>query len=306
MQVLAPGVSASAVALAAERLEQLAETARSDPDANAEYQRVIYHLQVSRDTSTHDAGTWLVSRAFAAENRHMPAVEPFDALPTAEFKARMSEELSRDRSTTVHEASRRLFDGPTRPEEARIYFQHHWHRSQWFYRDITHFALRFMNVSDSSSLYENLFDETGGGNGDVAHPRLLARLNDYFDISVTEPTETHSFEYLNFRARCLRNPNVEWGLAYMFALEQGTPMLHVRVLKMLERLGVPEHAREFHKIHTSVDVKHSDDIGKLLGKYAITSSAQQTCVSVLRKYLAVRANYFERVWASIAAAQQRH
>jgi pyrroloquinoline quinone (PQQ) biosynthesis protein C len=303
-QALEQDATPAAVVAGLDEVARLAKRSSGgdDPKAFEEYHRVLYHLHQDRNPRNYTTRSWLASHAHKIENQALPPVEAFGPLSPEALMERLLEEMARD-TTSQPATAKRLFEGKPKMEEVKIYFRHHWYRSQWFYRDITEFVLRFSNVTDLSGLYENLFDETGGGNCDKPHPRLLRNLLEYLKVPCEDgPDSAEANAYLNFRSRCLRNPDVAWGCAYLFALEQGTPAFHTKVLAMLRRMDVPEEFCEFHTIHTGVDVKHANDVATLLRKYVATAEAQQIAVAVIREFLQLRRRYFDRIWSEIDAA----
>ncbi|WAS90785.1 TenA family transcriptional regulator [Nannocystis punicea] len=299
-------------AVAADAANALARLARlafaGDAYAAAVYHGLVWDLHADPDPRTYALRRFLLEPAYAVEEAHVPPVAPEPLLAPEALLARLHAEQNQ-RNGLLHPMSAHLFHGQPSLADLKIYLRHHWHRSRLFYRELTELALS-CPLSHASVLHRNLYDETGGEDGSQAHPVLLQRLLRHFDLPhgfADRPELPEAQAYLNNRIRCARHPDLAWGLAVLFSLEAGTPATHGNIHALLQRFGVPDDAREFHRIHMSADVEHARETAELIGA-VITSPADQAILfASLRYHRALGQRYFDAIWREMQATHDdRH
>jgi pyrroloquinoline quinone (PQQ) biosynthesis protein C len=296
-RALEPGASPRAVAEAATELAGLAEEALSgDAGSQRRYQTLMYSLHEMPDPATHAVRQYLASSVYPIEEAHIPCAEA-PAAPLAE--AVKSSMTMRDRLGS--DLARYLFaEEPPRLEAVRIYILHHWYRSRGFWRLLADFAAR-RDLDCAGVLYANLGDETGGG-GAPPHPRLLQRLLVHLELPSgmhDRPQPVEALAYLNNRSRCARTAHPAWGLAALYALEHLTPETHRNIHAMLRRVGVPEPAREFHRLHMTHDAEHAADLWTLVEPLVEGGDGPRIFLTSLRRHRELSRRYFEMIWDQV-------
>jgi len=292
-------------AAAATALHALATRAFAGDEAAATaYHGLVWDLHADTDHRTYPLRLWLVQAGYAVEEAHVPAVAPEPALGPDELLARLADELQRSTGLT-HPMSAHMFHGdPTRAYLA-IYLRHHWHRSRLFYRELTELALT-CPLRHASVLHRNLYDETGGEDSARAHPFLLQRLLVHLGLPhgfADRPELPEAHAYLNNRIRCARHANPAWGLAVLYALEAGTPATHGNIHALLQRFGVPDDAREFHRVHMTADVEHARETAGLIGELVTSPEDQAILIASLRYHRALGRRYFDAIWREMQATR---
>lgn len=297
-----PGGDPALAASAYTALRELAVRtfAGADDDAATTYHGLVWDLHAPGDPRTYALRTWLVEAGYAVEEAHVPAVALTAALAPAELLARLDEER---RAGPPHPMSEHLFRGAPTLGDLKIYLRHHWHRSRYFYRELTELALT-RPLGQASVLHRNLHEETGEDDPARAHPFLLQRLLGHLGVPRgfdDRPELPAAQAYLNNRIRCARRASPAWGLAVLWALEAGTPATHGEIWALLGRLGVPDDAREFHRVHMTADVAHAADTAALIGRVVTSPEDQATLIASLRYHRALGRRYFDAIWREIQA-----
>lgn len=298
--------SPTAAALAATALAELATLAFAGDEAAATaYHGLVWDLHADPDHATHALRGWLVQAGYAVEQAHVP-VDPLQpALAPADLLARLGAEQART-AGLAHPMSAHMFHGDPSLAELKIYLRHHWHRSRLFYRELTDLALT-CPLRHASVLHRNLYDETGGEHSERAHPFLLQRLLRHFDLPhgfADRPELPEAQAYLNNRIRCARHPNPAWGLAVLYSLEAGTPATHGNIHALLQRFGVPDEAREFHRVHMTADVEHARETAELIGDIVQSPADQAILLASLRYHRALGRRYFDAIWREMQATRR--
>ncbi|MCY1061430.1 iron-containing redox enzyme family protein [Nannocystis sp. SCPEA4] len=293
-------------AAAATALHDLATRAFVDADeaAAATYHGLVWDLHADPDHRTYPLRLWLVQAGYAVEEACVPPVPPKPALGPDDLLARLAAE-QQQRGGLAHPLSQHMFHGDPTAADLAIYLRHHWHRSRLFYRELTELALT-CPLRHASVLHRNLHDETGGEDSERAHPFLLQRLLRHLGVPHgfhDRPELPEAQAYLNNRIRCARHPNRAWGLAVLYSLEAGTPAAHGNIYALLQRFGVPDDVREFHRVHMTADVEHARETAGLIGELVTSSEDQATLVASLRYHRALGRRYFDAIWREIQATR---
>lgn len=296
----------AAAAAAYTALGELATRAFSDENAAATtYHGLVWDLHADTDASTYALRAWLVQAGYAVEEAHVQPVEPFEPLAPDALLARLRDEHARA-SGLAHPMSTHMFHGAPTLDELKIYLRHQWHRSRLFYRELTELALT-RPLAQASVLHRNLYDETGGEDPTLAHPRLLQRLLRHLDIPhgfADRPELPAAQAYLNNRIRCARHCNPAWGLAVLFALEYGTPATHGNIDALLGRFGIADDLRAYHRVHMTADEEHAQETADLIAE-AVTSPADQAIlIASLRHHRALGRRYFDEIWREMQATRR--
>jgi pyrroloquinoline quinone (PQQ) biosynthesis protein C len=298
--------SPTAAAAAATALGELATLAFAGDDAAATaYHGLVWDLHADPDHATHALRGWLVQAGYAVEQAYVPVDPPQPALAPADLLARLAAEQARN-AGLAHPMSAHMFHGDPSLAELKIYLRHHWHRSRLFYRELTELALT-CPLRHASILHRNLYDETGGEHSERAHPFLLQRLLRHFDLPhgfADRPELPEAQAYLNNRIRCARHPNPAWGLAVLYSLEAGTPATHGNIHALLRRFGVPDEAREFHRVHMTADVEHARETAELIGDIVQSPADQAILLASLRYHRALGRRYFDAIWREMQATRR--
>ncbi|MDC0723721.1 iron-containing redox enzyme family protein [Nannocystis bainbridge] len=288
---------------AAQALARLADRAFAGDDyAAGVYHGLVWDLHADPDPRTYAVRRYLVETGYAVEEAHVPRLPEAPLLAPDALLARLQAEQNQ-RTGLRHPMSEHLFHGRPSLADLKIYLRHHWHRSRLFYRELTELALS-CPLGHASVLHRNLYDETGGEHGAQAHPVLLQRLLRHFDLPHgfdDRPALPEAHAYLNNRIRCARHPNLAWGLAVLFSLEAGTPATHGNIHALLQRFDVPEHAREFHRVHMSADVEHARETAELIGAVIQSPADQAILFASLRYHRALGQRYFDAIWREMQA-----
>ena len=290
---------------AATMLGNLAERAYSgDGEAYRTYQSILYHNIHQRGRSVSDPKRlWLAQQLYQVQERFIPDVNDPEISSPQAFKELIDQEVSQ-RARLTHPMSVHLYGGAPNQSEIDLFLQHHWLRSALFYRLIGEFALRFESFEDSTPLYENLFDESGNGVPTKAHPTLLQNLLRYrglpceIDETSTMPQEQ---AYLNDRIRCMRHPDLAWGLAVVYLIEDVTSANHRKIHGMLERAGVPAEFLEFHRLHGFVDEVHAAELWGLVASRSHDDEFRRTFLRSVRQHFRIAREYYDALWSKMSA-----
>lgn len=273
-------------------------------DAYQIYQSVMWNQIHQRGKSVTDPKRlWLAQKLYKVEDRFIPDAETPQTSTSEEFK-QFIEDVITEQARLTHPMSAHLYQGTPSIGEIDLFLEHHWLRSSRFYRLISEFGLRFEDFEDSTPLYENLFDESGNGKPENAHPILLKNLLDYrgvpCEIDVTS-TMAEEQAYLNNRIRCMRHPDLAWGLAVVYLIEEVTSANHKKIYKMLDTAGIPEKYREFHRLHGYVDEVHAAELWGLVAKRADQPSFRNTFLRSVLQHFNVTRKYYDKLWEKMRA-----
>lgn len=286
-------------------LSSLAERAHSgDQEAYQSYQSILYNDIHQRGETVRDPKRlWLAQELYQIEEKFIPDGEEPDVSSPAEFKSFIDRVMSQ-RARLTHPMSAHLYQEIPNLQEIDLFLKHHWLRSALFYRFIGEFGLRFGSFEDSSPLFENLFDESGNGDPEKAHPVLLQNLLRYRNLPCdNDAASTMSYEqaYLNNRIRCLRHPDIAWGLAVVYLIESVTSANHRKIYRMLEQAGIPAEYLEFHRLHGFVDEVHSAELWNIVAIRSGDPSFRRTFLRSARQHFRVAQKYYDALWAEMQA-----
>ncbi|MCB9706217.1 MAG: iron-containing redox enzyme family protein [Myxococcales bacterium] len=300
-EALRPGAGPEAAAAAHAAFGALARRASGgDAAAHDRYHELLWALHADRDHRSYALRWWIAGAGYAVDEAAIAPVEIGEALAPDAFAARIREEHA-SRSGLRHPMSVYFFEGAPTLDEFKIYLRHHWHRSRLFYRELAELALS-RELAEASVVFRNLYDEGGQEESAGAHPFLLQRLLRHLEVpcgfdDVPELTEARA--YLSNRIRCARHPNPAWGLAVLFALEYGTPATHGNIYRLLRRLGVPEEACEFHRLHMTADIEHAEETVSLIAALIRGAEDQGIFLASLRHHRALGGRYFDAIWREV-------
>lgn len=296
---LSAHASNAELALAADELQALTRKGLGgDADAYAQYQSILLELHLHGDPRTEPTRRWLASLIYRVEDEFAPALPDFRPVPVEQFRALIDAEIQA-RTRVRHPMSLHLFQGTPSQQEVRTFLQHHWNRSYNFYSLLAELAFRFEDIRDASVFYRNLYGEAGAETPDRAHPALLSRLMEHFDIplgidfAALDPLEK---AYLNNRIRCVRHTDVAWGLSLVYAVESVSCVNHLRIYELLQRMGVPEGPSEFHRLHGTQDEIDTEEMWELIAKYAHDAEFQRTFMQSLARHFDINRAYFDMLW----------
>src|SRR5262249_47274761 len=80
---------------AAARLEELVAASLQREHAQcSDYQSILFYLHTCRHAPSRETRAWLASRVYAVEDRFIPAVESFEAVPVAQLREKMDSEIA--------------------------------------------------------------------------------------------------------------------------------------------------------------------------------------------------------------------
>ncbi|MBK8266422.1 MAG: iron-containing redox enzyme family protein [Nannocystis sp.] len=298
---LAPAASSSAAARGRDALAELARAAAAgDAAAAFAYHELLWDLHADPDRRTYALRGWIAAAGYEVEEATIAPVELAEAHEPAAFAERIRGEQAA-LSGLVHPMSAHLFAGEPSLDEVKIYLRHHWHRSRLFFRELTELSLA-RPLAEASVLFRNLYDEGGGEHSDRAHPFLLQRLLRHLGVPCDfdeRPALPEARAYLNNRIRCARAANPAWGLAVLYALEAGTPATHGAIYRLLRRLGVPEEACEFHRLHMTADIEHTEETLGLIAALVRGAGDQGIFLASLRHHRGLGRRYFDAIWREI-------
>jgi pyrroloquinoline quinone (PQQ) biosynthesis protein C len=305
LDALAPDASLSKLEEAAALLGNLAERAFSGAqEAYQTYQAIMWNVVHQRGGSVTDPKRmWLAQELYKVEDRFIPNVEAPDTTTSEEFKT-FIEGVIIEQARLAHPMSAHLYQGTPSLEEIDLFLEHHWLRSSLFYRLFSEFGLRLEDFEDSTPIYENLFDESGNGDPEKAHPILLKNLLEYRGVPCeidTASSMTEERAYLNNRIRCMRHPDLAWGLAVVYLIEEVTSANHKKIYKMLEKAGIPEEHLEFHRIHGFVDEVHAAELWGLVARRAHDAAFRRTFLRSVFQHFRVTQQYYDALWAKMRA-----
>lgn len=298
-EALRPDAAYSRVTLALEALLELTSKGLAGHAASyAQYQSTLLDLHIPGEPRTEPTRRWLASQIYQMEDKFVPALSDFSALPVEQFRARVDAEIA-SRTRVKHPMSIHLFQGTPPSQDVRFFLQHHWIRSYNFYSLLAEIAFRFEAIRDASVFYRNLYGEAGAEAPDRAHPTLLSHLMEYFDIPLRiefAPLDPLEKAYLNNRIRCVRHTDFAWGLALLYAVESVSCVNHLRIYELLQRLGVPEGSSEFHRLHGTQDEIDTEEMWQLIAKFAPSESFQRTFMQSLARHFDINQAYFDMLW----------
>jgi pyrroloquinoline quinone (PQQ) biosynthesis protein C len=295
-----PCASSDAATRGRNAFAELARRAQGDDDAAVAYHDLLWDLHADPDRRTSALRGWIAAAGYEVEEAAIAPVELPVALEPAAFAERIQGELAA-LSGLVHPMSAHLFAGEPTVDEVKIYLRHHWHRSRLFFRELTDLSLG-RPLAEASVLFRNLYDEGGGEDPARAHPFLLQRLLRHLGVPCDfdeRPALAEARAYLNNRIRCARAANPAWGLAVLYALEAGTPATHGAIYRLLRRLGVPEEACEFHRLHMTADIEHADETLGLVADLVRAAGDQAIFLASLRHHRGLGRRYFDAIWREI-------
>lgn len=298
-ETLKPGATYPQVTHALEALLAVAEKGlEGDKSAFAQYQALLLQLHVPGEPRTEPTRRWMASQVYLVEDEFAPDLPAFAALPVEEFRKKVDAEIEA-RSRVTHPMSLHLFQGTPSQQDVRFFLEHHWTRSYNFYSLLAELAFRFEAIEDASVFYRNLYGEAGAEAPDRSHPALLSHLMTHFDIPLNidfprlQPLEK---AYLNNRIRCVRHPDVAWGLALLYAVESVSCVNHRRIYELLQRMGVPEQPSEFHRLHGTQDEIDTEEMWELIAKFAPDEAFQRKFMQSLARHFAINKAYFDGLW----------
>ncbi|MCB2255821.1 iron-containing redox enzyme family protein [Pseudomonas chlororaphis] len=298
-EALKPGATYSQVTVALESLLMLtAAGLAGDRNAYGQYQALLLELHLPGESRTEPTRRWLASQVYLMEDEFAPDLPDAPALSVEEFRRQVDAEIE-SRSRVRHPMSLHLFEGTPPREDVRFFLEHHWTRSYNFYSLLAELAFRFEAIEDASVFYRNLYGEAGAETPERSHPALLSHLMTYFDIPLRiDFPALHPLEkaYLNNRIRCVRHPDVAWGLALLYAVESVSCVNHRRIYELLQRLGVPEQPSEFHRLHGTQDEIDTEEMWALIAKFAPSASFQRTFMQALARHFEINKAYFDMLW----------
>jgi pyrroloquinoline quinone (PQQ) biosynthesis protein C len=303
-EALKPGASMHLLMSAAESLLELVRRGLSgDRDSYAQYQALLLDLHLPGEAHTEPTRRWLASQIYRIEDELAPEPAEFTLLPLSAFRERVDAEIA-SQTRVRHPMSLHLFQGAPSHHEIKLFLHHHWIRSYNFYSLLAELAFRFDDIADASVFYRNLYGEAGEQSADRSHPALLAKLIEYFgiplriDFSSLNPLEK---AYLNNRIRCVRHTDTAWGLALLYAVESVSQVNHLRIYELLQRQGVPEGPSEFHRLHGTQDEIDTEELWKLISKFAGKESFQRTFMQSLAQHFSINRKYFDVLWEEMQA-----
>ncbi|MGE7955615.1 HOASN domain-containing protein [Pseudomonas sp. NPDC089530] len=298
-EALKPGATYSQVTVALESLLMLtAAGLAGDATAYAQYQSLLLELHLPGEPRTEPTRRWLASQVYLMEDEFAADLSDAPALSVEAFRTAVDAEIEA-RTRVKHPMSAHLFQGTPPLEDVRFFLEHHWTRSYNFYSLLAELAFRFEAIEDASVFYRNLYGEAGAETPERSHPALLSHLMTYFDIPLRidfpalQPLEK---AYLNNRIRCVRHPDVAWGLALLYAVESVSCVNHRRIYELLQRLGVPEQPSEFHRLHGTQDEIDTEEMWALIAKFASNPSFQRTFMQSLARHFDINKAYFDMLW----------
>ena len=297
---LDPAASSSAAARGRDAFAALARAGLADAAASVAYHDLLWDLHADPEHRTYALRRWIAAAGYAVEEAAIAPVEVPEALDPAAFADRIRAEQGA-LSGLVHPMSSYLFAGEPTLDEVKVYLRHHWHRSRLFFRELTELSLG-RPLAEASVLFRNLYDEGGGEDASRAHPFLLQRLLRHLGVPCDfdeRPALPEARAYLNNRIRCARAANPAWGLAVLYALEAGTPATHGAIYRLLRRLGVPEEACEFHRIHMTADIEHTEETLGLIADVVRAAGDQAIFLASLRHHRALGRRTFDAIWREI-------
>ncbi len=296
---LQPGARLSQITLALEAMLAVTEQGLAgDATSYAQYQSLLLALHVPGEARTEATRRWMASQVYQVEDKFAPALPEFSPVPVAQFRELVDAEIAA-RSRVRHPMSLHLFEGTPPREDVRFFLQHHWVRSYNFYSLLAELAFRFEAIEDASVFYRNLYGEAGAEDPGRSHPAMLSHLMTYFaiplqiDFAALDPLEK---AYLNNRIRCVRHPDVAWGLALLYAVESVSCVNHRRIYELLQRMDVPAEPSEFHRLHGMQDEIDTEEMWALIAKFAPDEAFQRQFMQSLARHFAINHAYFDMLW----------
>jgi len=306
-QALEPGAAAHQVATAAGVLRSLVERAHhGDAAAEAASQHALYELHSRSDPATAATRRWLAAWVYPVLDRYIPGSSLPATASAAELGA-AADAMIAARSRVRHPMSIHLFSGAPSAAEISRFLEHHWLRSCRFYQLVVEFAQLRDDFADLAVLYDNLFEETGGGDPSKAHPPLLARLMRHLGLASSFTERAVMVEeqaYLNNRVRCARHEDPAWGYAVLYAIEAVTSSNHRNIYQMLRRAGVPEDACEFHRMHGMVDDGHAARMWTSIQRHAASAGFRATFLRSLEHHFRLTGPYFDALWHELRQVER--
>jgi len=299
---LTPACALPRLALAASALEELARESGRTEAGYARYHATMHALHLCRDDATAQQRNWLTSRAYPIEESLIPELTPeidhTEALPPDAFIA-----LVRSRATATgrlgHPLVVQLGSGAATLDDVRLFVFHNWRRANAFYELLADFARR-LDVTQAQPLYRNLFDELGCGPGMQAHPLTMQKTMRHLGlearIDAWEPL-TAGQAYLNNRARCMRHGSLAWGWALCFCLECITSTAHAHLDRLFRDFGLPEEARTFYQLHSTLDVEHTREFEGAIAAGVTSLDDQRTFLRSVEHHQRLSLRYFDAIWA---------
>jgi pyrroloquinoline quinone (PQQ) biosynthesis protein C len=289
----------SQVTLALESLLMLTAAGYTgDATAYEQYQSLLLELHLPGESHTEPTRRWMASQVYLMEDEFAENLPSPPLLSVEEFRKKVDAEIAA-RSRVKHPMSVHLFQGNPSLSDVRFFLEHHWIRSYNFYSLLAELAFRFKDIGDASVFYRNLYGEAGAENPDRSHPVLLSRLMTHFEIPLEiNFSDIHPLEkaYLNNRIRCVRHPDVAWGLALLYAVESVSCANHRQIYELLQRLGVPEQPCEFHRLHGTQDEIDTEEIWSLIAKFSQSKSFQHRFMQSLVRHFEINKAYFDMLW----------
>lgn len=263
-------------------------------ESYADYQSIMLEMHLPGNPGTESARRWIASEMYQVEEEYIPKSDTL----AGDFKSSV-ERLVDDRTRIKHPMSDYIFNGKPSRDEVRFFIAHHWVRSYDFYRLLAELAFRFVDVQDAAVFYRNLYGEAGGKDSTGAHPKLLEKLMVHFNIPLQIDFSTSSAAekaYLNNRLRCVRHPDIAWGLALIYAVESVSVTNHRKIYELLKRTGVPEDACDFHRLHSTADEIDTAELWELIEKHNDQPSFQSTFLRSLNRHFEINKRYFDVLW----------
>lgn len=190
-------------------------------------------------------------------------------------------------------------------EDIRYFLSNYRVNMQRFHLHVAAYSL-FVPFRMREELYDNLYDEFGQGNFELAHPNLFEPLMDHFGGAKESDCNAETCHLLNTKMNlCWFADSMFYGLGGMGALELSIPAQQRRILAHLRRRGLSEELVNFFVVHCELDEAHGDGWFAAGMPYLSTRDQFEKALTAAMRMLEARAGVYDGVLSGILAKREQ-
>ena len=280
------------------------------------FQRQLYELHYGAHQPSHELRQWLASTTYGYFEETAPVPASNDdpgggtntVDPTADFLSELALQ-QRARSPLHHPLLQHCYSDASSFEDLKVYLRHKWIIMLTFWRSLSEFGNRLQRTDfDNTALvYENVHEELGTGSVAEAHLVKHHRLLTAIGVDAgwdDEPEYAETYEYINFRMFCMRNPEVAWGLGSFYSQEATSLEYTIGHYDQLRRHGVSHDLAEIYYSHEEIDSEHTDEVVQMIRSLVSTPEQRRIVLTAQDHQMALWNRHFDRVWAEVRGAHR--
>lgn len=202
---------------------------------------------------------WNIRNAIErVEQQYLPKEEiPENIKESGEFMDWLKEKIANHRVNN-HMLFEYFDSDDLSDEEIRYFLANYRVNMQRFHLHVAAYSL-IVPFEMREELYDNLYDEFGQGDFNLAHPNLFEPLMDYFGGAKQSDINAETCHLLNTKMNlCWFANGKYYGMGGMGALELSIPAQQRHILAHLRRKGLTEQQVLFFSTHCELDEAHGE------------------------------------------------